>query len=352
MVLAVVMMLGVVGCGSKGKEVATINGIPLLEQTYKGYLFSIKMEYEQGFGPEIWEIEMEGESMEKIAKERALESAIAMSVTSQKAKEMKLKLTAEEKEEAKSISAEYVKNLKELLDDAGVTEDTIRLMMEEIIMSQKVLEELADKFTPSQDAQVYEDFVEENKMYFESVTAQHVLISIKDDQGNLLPEDKQAAAQALAKEVLEKALAGEDMAELAKEYSEDPGSKDTGGEYTFQRGRMVPEFEEAAFNGEEGKVFPEVVATDHGYHIIKTVEKLTASEEEKKKAFEEHQKAEYINAEIEEWITGATVEKTELYDTITIKKSTPQEQPQEDVKEDTKEETQVQEEQEEEPKKE
>ena len=338
MVLAIVMALGVSGCGKQPKAVATINGEALAEDTYRAYLFSVKMEIEQGFGPAIWEMEMEGDSMENIAKERALESAVAMLVTSQKAKEMKLKLTSEEKEEAKSIAADYVQQLKEPLAEEGITEETMRGMMEGIIMSQKVLEELAHKFTPSEDTQEFESFIEENKVYFESVTAQHVLLSIKDEEGNLLPEDKQEEAQKLAEEILEKALAGEDMGELAKEYSEDPGSKDEGGEYTFQRGQMVPEFEEAAFNGEEGKVFPEVVATDHGYHIVKTIEKTTATEEEMKTSFEEYQKAEYINGEIEEWITGAKVEKTELYDTIIIKRPELPELPQIDEPEEDNEE--------------
>ena len=48
MILAVVMMLGVVGCGKGSDKVAaTINGEKLTETAYKGYLFSIKMEMEQ-----------------------------------------------------------------------------------------------------------------------------------------------------------------------------------------------------------------------------------------------------------------------------------------------------------------
>ncbi len=320
MVLAVAMVLGVSGCGKQQKSVATINGESLAEDIYRAYLFSVKMEIEQGFGPGMWEMEMEGETMENMAKERALESAVQMVVASQKAKEMKLKLTTEEKEQAKSIAAEYVQHLKEPFAEEGITEDTMRRMMEGIIMSEKVVERLADKFTPSEDTEEFEKFIEENKTYFEGVTAQHVLLSIKDEAGNLLPEDKQEAAKKLAEEVLEKALAGADMKELAKEFSEDPGVVENDGEYTFPRGQMVPEFEEAAFNGEEGKVYPEVVVTDHGYHIVKTVEKITASEEDMKASFEEYQKAGYISGEVEEWITGAKVEKTELYDTIVIKK--------------------------------
>ncbi len=349
MALSLVMMLGVVGCGSANgnsgggksskKTVAKINGNPLSEDTYKAYLFSVKMEMEQGFGPAIWEMEIEGDSMENMAKERALESAIAMSVTAQKAKEMNLELSQEDKEEAKAIATNYVTQLKDALSEEGITEKVIRGMMEDIMLSQKVLEELAAKFTPSQDAQLYEEFIEENKSYFEKVTAQHVLISTKNEDGTSFDESKDKEAEEKAKMILEKALAGEDMGELAKEYSEDPGSKDDGGEYTFPRGQMVLEFEEAAFNGEEGKVYPEVVKTDHGYHIIKTVEKQKASDDEMKAAFEENQKAEYINGEIEEWITSAEVEKTKLYETITLKKAEqPKQEEQEEQEEPTTEE--------------
>ena len=303
----------------EGEFVATINGKPLTLASYKGYLFSVKMEMEEGFGEEIWQFDMEGETMENIAKERALETAVAMSITSEKAKEMKLKLSTQDKEEAKSIAANYMTQLKELLEEEGITENVIRVMMEDIITSQKVLDQLTNQFTPSENEDELQVFIEENKTYFEIVTAQHILVGITDELGNLYPEEKLKKIEEKAEMILRKALAGEDMGELAKEYSEDPGSKDTGGEYTFQRGEMVVEFEEAAFDGQAGKVFPKVVKTSHGYHIMKTIEKITAKEEEMKLAFEEKQKADYINGEIDEWITSAKVEKTNLYNKIKIR---------------------------------
>lgn len=319
MALACVMMLGVVGCKST-KPVAKIDGKPLSEATYRAYLFSVKMQMEQGFGPQIWEIEMEGESMEKVAKESALESAVAMSVTSKKAKEMKLELTKEEKEEAAQIAKNYVEQFKEDLTEQGITESIMKTMMEEIIMSQKVVEALSEQFVATEDPEAFAGFVEENKMYFEQATAQHVLISTVDEERNPLPEAKIKEAKEKADMVLEKALAGEDMVELAKEYSEDPGFEDNKDGYTFSRGQMVPEFEEVAFNGEEGKVFPELVETMHGYHIIKSVKKINANEADMKSAFEENQKIDYVNGEIEELIKAANVEKTDVYDTITMKK--------------------------------
>jgi len=65
---------------------------------------------------------------------------------------------------------------------------------------------------------------------------------------------------------------GTDFAEMARKYSEDPGSKIKGGDVGwFKRKQMVPEFEEAAFTGEINKLY--VVATRFGYHLIKPTKK-------------------------------------------------------------------------------
>jgi len=75
----------------------------------------------------------------------------------------------------------------------------------------------------------------------------------------------------LAREVLERARAGEDFAELAKEHSDDPGSASKGGDLGyFPRGRMVGEFEEAAFKTPVGEI-SEPVRTRYGMHIIKVL---------------------------------------------------------------------------------
>ena len=73
-----------------------------------------------------------------------------------------------------------------------------------------------------------------------------------------------------AKDVLKKALGGEDFAKLAKEFSEDPGSKDKGGLYeNVPLGQMAPAFEKAALALKPGEISKELVETPFGYHIIK-----------------------------------------------------------------------------------
>lgn len=75
-----------------------------------------------------------------------------------------------------------------------------------------------------------------------------------------------------AEEILKKALAGEDFATLAKDNSEDPGSKDNGGEYDFvKKGDFVPEYETAIFKIKDGEIYPSLVETQYGWHIIKRI---------------------------------------------------------------------------------
>lgn len=99
------------------------------------------------------------------------------------------------------------------------------------------------------------------------------------DESNQIPEEEldkmNAEAKQKAEDVLKRVLAGEDFAELAKENSEDPGSKDNGGDLDFaKKGMFVPEFEEVLFseNLKDGEVHPELVETQYGWHIIKKIE--------------------------------------------------------------------------------
>ena len=73
--------------------------------------------------------------------------------------------------------------------------------------------------------------------------------------------------------ILKKAKAGADFAKLAEIYTEDPGSKKTGGLYKdFGRGKMVPEFEKAAFTVPVGQI-SDIIETAYGYHILKVIDR-------------------------------------------------------------------------------
>ncbi len=87
-----------------------------------------------------------------------------------------------------------------------------------------------------------------------------------------IDEEKLEEIKKKAEDVLKRAMDGEDFAALAKEYSEDPGSKDSGGDLGFvEKGVFVKEFDDVIFNDEfkTGEVWPELVKSPFGWHIIK-----------------------------------------------------------------------------------
>ena len=87
----------------------------------------------------------------------------------------------------------------------------------------------------------------------EEVSARHILVESKDK----------------ARDLYEKLAHGSDFAQLAKEHSKDPGSKDQGGQLgLFTRGQMVPQFEEAAFKLGKGEV-GEPFQSQFGWHIVR-----------------------------------------------------------------------------------
>ena len=84
-----------------------------------------------------------------------------------------------------------------------------------------------------------------------------------------------------ARSIAIRALAGEDFASLASEFSEDPGTKDQGGDLGFaKKGTFVAEFEKALFDDLTlGQITPEPVKTQFGYHIIKKAEERIESDQ-------------------------------------------------------------------------
>ena len=105
----------------------------------------------------------------------------------------------------------------------------------------------------------------------EQAKSRHILISVPPNAD----AKTDAAAKAKAEMILKQLQAGGSWTDLAKKYSDDPGSKDTGGELGFaQRGKMVPAFDNAIFTQKIGDIA--IVRTNFGYHIVQVEERQTA----------------------------------------------------------------------------
>ena len=105
----------------------------------------------------------------------------------------------------------------------------------------------------------------------EQARSRHILIKV--DAGADSKTD--AAAKAKAEGLLKQIQGGANFADLAKKNSDDPGSKDSGGELGFaKRGAMVPEFDSAIFNQKIGDT--KIVKSQFGYHIVQVEEQQKA----------------------------------------------------------------------------
>jgi parvulin-like peptidyl-prolyl isomerase len=165
-------------------------------------------------------------------------------------------ITNEEKKEAKDFFAKMKIYEKEYDDKAGQlpedfkkkTELQVKLQQAQFL-AREYSDELAEKVKATDE--------EVNKYI-----AEH-------------PELDPKAKKDKAIEILNRAKNGEDFAALANEFSEDPGNKNPKGEpqgglyKDITQGRMVKPFEDAALSLQPGQVFPDVVESDYGYHIIK-----------------------------------------------------------------------------------
>jgi peptidyl-prolyl cis-trans isomerase C len=168
--------------------------------------------------------------------------------------------------------------LKRQIESTGAAVGEYRgKLLERAISEQVFLREVKEKVAITPEAA--KKFYDENPGRFETpemVRASHILLGTRDAATQLdLNDAKKAEKRRVAEGVLERARKGEDFGKLAKDFSEDPGSKDKGGEYVFPRGQMVAEFEAVAFSMKTNEV-SDIVTTKFGYHIIKLSEKIPA----------------------------------------------------------------------------
>jgi peptidyl-prolyl cis-trans isomerase D len=102
----------------------------------------------------------------------------------------------------------------------------------------------------------------------------HLLVRVADTGGS----EAEDRARAKVAEAIKRAKGGEDLGKIAREMSEDPGSKDKGGDLGWvSKGDMVPQFEQALFALKKGEISAEPVRTPFGFHAVKALDIRPAS---------------------------------------------------------------------------
>jgi peptidyl-prolyl cis-trans isomerase C len=196
----------------------------------------------------------------EIAKAYAEENGITVSENrvDQEIETIKDQIVGQARAQGMNVGREEA--FQQALEQAGLTEEELREQLREQLPVQKVQERVAGDAEASRKE--VEQFYEENKeLQFttpEQRCARHILFN-KDQ------EEK-------AEVVKDRLQNGADFAELAKEFSQDPGSAENGGDLgCLGKGETVPAFEKAIFKAEEGDIVGPV-ETEFGYHVIKVTD--------------------------------------------------------------------------------
>lgn len=151
----------------------------------------------------------------------------------------------------------------------GLTADQLRHEIELGIMAEDLFNRRTANLKPvtEQDAKNFYDNNEDRFVQPERVRASHILIAVNKDDADSTRARKKKDAQRILAEIKK----GADFADEARKYSGDPNKAQGGDLGYFERGRMVPEFEKAAFALKTGQLSG-IVETPFGYHIIKVVD--------------------------------------------------------------------------------
>ena len=207
------------------------------------------------------------------------------------------------------VNERYQENQETYQSPEMIKVEYVQLSVDDLAQSVEVTDEDVERY-----------FADNKGLYKtpEQRVASHILITVSEDA------DEATVQEALekAKDLADRANAGEDFAELAKAHSEDPGSAATGGDLgMIETGLMVKPFEDKLFSLQEGEI-SEPVKTRYGFHVIKLTELIPETGKElfevrdEIEAEEKKNKAEEIFVDRAESFRNIVFEQPESLDAV------------------------------------
>ena len=196
--------------------------------------------------------------------------------------------------------ADYEKALKQ----QGYTASEYRSVLERQALTKKVFDAVT-KDVKVTDKDAFDYYTQHASEYPQSRNVRHILLSETSPPGCEAGRDPKckvlyAKSKAEADKIYEQLKAGASFAALAKEHSKDPGSKNSGGKLTIQRGQTVPEFEKAAFGLKVDEI-SKPVKTNFGYHVIQALSPVKGDFETYKNAIRQTVLQQKKNDEASAW---------------------------------------------------
>ncbi len=252
-------------------------------------------------------------------RQQVLDYLITVELVNQKAAEAGIEVSEEEVdtqvEQIKGMFGGDDAKFEEAIAEQNLTVPELRDNLREQELIKKMIEEATKDVSVSQEE--VEAAYEEKKdslQVGETRKTRHILFSpgsLAEEPGAEVTDAEWQAALEEAQQVREEIMGGADFAEMAKQHSDDPGSKEEGGDLgNVQRGTMVPEFDETVFSLEEGAI-SEPVKTQFGYHLIQVQEinpERTPSLEEVQEALKAELEDEAKRVAWEDWLKSTREE--------------------------------------------
>lgn len=161
----------------------------------------------------------------------------------------------------------------QLLNALGYSDESYKRVQEISYIKSKLIQKNSALYAPKGD-EITEYYAANKEQFkYDGIKAKHILFSTVKADGSDMSESEIKKVENKAYEVYNKIKNGGDFDALMNQYSEDPGLSQNPDGYTFTKGDMVKEFEDAAYNLDVGKVSTPVKSA-YGYHIIKVVDKI------------------------------------------------------------------------------
>ena len=263
LIVAAALALIAAGCGGSSSTVpsdavAIVNGQPITKSQLDQLLTQAKVTYKN----QKRAFPKAGSTEYQALQTQAITFLVQRSQFAQEAKKMGITVTDQQVENRLTqIKKQYFKNdpkayLKQLASQ-GLTDSQVRDDLRAQLISEAIFAKVSGGVTVT-DKQIA-DYYNKNKSQYsqpQSRDVRHILVKNK------------ALAERLYKQI--RANNGATFAALAKKYSQDPGSKNTGGKLTVSKGQTVPAFDQAAFTLPT-RAISTPIHTQYGWHIIQAL---------------------------------------------------------------------------------
>jgi parvulin-like peptidyl-prolyl isomerase len=297
-VVAALAALGLTACGSEKESVPT-NAVAVVgdETITKAEFDQLIDQARKSYTQQKRDFPKAGTEEYQALRAQAMQFLVQRAQFEQKAEDFDIKVTDEDVDKRLAqLKKQYFKNdekkYQDQLKQQGLDEEQVKEDIRAQLIQEKIYAEVT-KEAKVTDEEIDASYKKNKSQYVQPATrnVRHILVKKKQ----------------LADQLYSQLQGGANFAQLAKQHSEDPSSKNQGGKLTISRGQTVPPFDKAAFSLVNNAI-SKPVKTQYGWHIIQPLGPVKKSKTtplaQVKEAIRQQLLQEKKQAEMTNWVNG------------------------------------------------